>query len=919
MRYLIALLGLALILPRPAAAQAYDWRPVNRDTAGMIRAGQYDAARPIIEGALANCPNAVTSVEAGLCTAIFSENLSGVLEHQGDLADAEADLRKTVETRASVLPANDPLVGQAYAFLAQFYQRHGRRADEIASLQAAEAIARAGDPNRRSELARLLGVHAAALTALGKPAEALPLYQEAYDVSREATGPTSRDTLVAVGNLFNSQITAGQADVAIDKLSTVLASPDVGNYDPTQRAMLAGLLALQTSTTPRSKTALGFVEAALPDLDAGLVDDANASYTLLWGAARLNAGVGDAKRAVEQARRARDIATKTWGADSHAVSAVLRTEADADAALHDAPAGIARLTEAAAMLSGPQYGFDRVQVELQRGKLLLGAGRGAEAVADHLAVLGSPVVTDAAPATRAALLVLLGEDLVRLRAFDPGTKACVQATDVAAHEPSVARDYAVRALLCSGDAAVAQDRTAEALDAATRAHAALWAGMTAPAEPNRVTQLLIADLRSRALRDSGRNLDALPAYREELALAQKAYDVVWQATAWGQIADLQRLMRLYKDSEQSSLSGLEVLGDQNVPRVRGELLNNRALLAQLQGQPGRAVPLFEASLAQRRADPVPEPMPLATGERDLAAALQTLGRNREAGRHMDVAIDGYRAQGEKRIAYLVYALNRRETIAVAAGDPVRAESALRELLALQDPASDDANTTRLSLAGLLDNQAHRDEAAGLRDAALASATAKHGADSAEAVRIRVTQLASLRVSGQLTEAELGGWQCQDRAKGKHDVLLPCLMARVETALAGGADRQAAAFGAQALVEAETHWTRDGGTVVQALYLQARIQAALGDADAVIRLYDRIHGLSPDQGISRSWTDYGEGALLTQAGETTVGPAMLRLALKQAKDAHNAALAVAATGGLAGALEKTGRWEEAMGLWQGVLP
>ena len=30
-------------------------------------------------------------------------------------------------------------------------------------------------------------------------------------------------------------------------------------------------------------------------------------------------------------------------------------------------------------------------------------------------------------------------------------------------------------------------------------------------------------------------------------------------------------------------------------------------------------------------------------------------------------------------------------------------------------------------------------------------------------------------------------------------------------------------------------------------------------------------------------------------------------------------AVAATFGLAGQLEKTGRWEEAMGLWQGVLP
>ncbi|HEY4174450.1 MAG TPA: tetratricopeptide repeat protein, partial [Rhodopila sp.] len=386
---MIALFGLALILSHKAAAQAYDWRPVNRDTAGMIKSGQYEAARPIIEDALVKCANAVTPVEAGLCTAIFSENLSNVLEHQGDLAGAEADLHKMVDTRTSVLPANDPLVGQAYAFLEQFYQRHGRFADEIVALQAAEAIARAGGPTRRSELARLLQRHAVALTALGKPADALPLNQESYDVSRDATGPTSRDTLAALGNLFSSQIIAGQADSAIDKVSTVLASPDVGNYDPTQRAMLAGLLALQTSTTPRSKAALGLVEAALPDLDAGLVDDPNTSFTLLWGAARLNAGVGDARRAVELAHKARDIAVRTWGPDSHGVSNVLQTEAAADAVLRDFPAGIARLNDAAAMLSDQQYGLERVQVEVALGKMLSQAGRNAEAVEDHQVTLGS--------------------------------------------------------------------------------------------------------------------------------------------------------------------------------------------------------------------------------------------------------------------------------------------------------------------------------------------------------------------------------------------------------------------------------------------------------------------------------------------------------------------------------------------------
>jgi tetratricopeptide (TPR) repeat protein len=919
MRYLIALFGLALALPRPAAAQAYDWRPVNRDTAIMLRAGQYDAARPIIEGALASCPNAATLFEAGLCTAIFSENLSSVREHQGDLAGAEAALRKMLEVRASVLPANDPLMGQAHLFLALFYERQGRRTDEIASLQQAEAITRAGGPNRRSELVVLISHHAMALAALGKPAEALPLYQEAYDITREVKGPASRDALATLSNLFNGQIGAGLPDAAISQVSDVLASPDVGTFDPTQRALLAGELALQTSTTPRSKAALAFAEAALPDLDNGLVDDPDASFTLLRGASRLNAGVGDAKRAVELARRARRVAAEKWGPESYPVTNALRSEAEADAALRDFPEAIARLNEAAAMLDSPQLGFARVQIELDLGKVLSRAGRGAEAVTDHLAIIGSPAVADAIPMTKAAMLAQLGEDLVRLEAFEPGAKACGQATDLAAHEPLLSRDYAVKALLCSGNAALALGRADDALDAASRARTALWAGLAAPAEPSWVSQIQVTDLRARAFRDSGRNREALPAYQEQQALAHKAGDSGSEGSAWAQVAYVQRLMGLYKDSEQSSVTGLALLGDDGARRPRANLLYNRALLAVTLGRLADAVPFFEQALVLRRAEEVTEPLAIASGERDLASTLSTLGRNREAGRHMDVAIDGYSALGDKRISFLVVALNHRASIAVAAGDPKRAESALRELLPLQDPASDDANATRITLADLLDNQAHREEASGLRAEALASAIAKHGTDSAASVHIRLAQLAALRTAGRLAEAEVAAWQCVDRAKGLHDVLLPCLMARAETALATGSDRLAAEVGAQAVVEAETHWTRDGGTVIQALGLQARAEAALGDTDAVIRLYDRIHGLTPEQGAARGWTDFSEGRLLTQAGEPGIGQAMLKLALEQAKAAHNVGLAVAATGALAEQLEKTGNGQAAVVLWQAVLP
>jgi tetratricopeptide (TPR) repeat protein len=919
MRHLIALVGLALAVPHMAVAQSYDWRPVNHQTATMLRAGQYDAALPIVESALAECPNAATPVEAGLCSAIFSENLANVLEHRGDLGGAETNLRKTLAIRLSVLAANDPLIGQAHFFLALFYERQGRRVDEVASLLAAEAVARAGGLDRRSEFAGLLSRHAMALAALGKPADALKLYQEAHSIEETVGGPTSRNALVTLANLFTGQINAGFADAAIDAVSAVLASPDAGAFDPTQRALLAGKLALETSTTARSKAALAFAEAALPDLDNGLVTDPDASFTLLRGAARLNAALGDANRAVELARRSLDLAARTWGANSYPVTNALRSEADADAVRHDYPAAVLRLRQAAFLSDLLQLGFQRVQVEVELGRMQSRADHNGDAVADHLALIGSPILTGADPATRAAMLAMLGEDLVRLEAFEPGAKACGQATDLAARQPSIAKDYVVKALVCSGSAALALGRADEALEAANRAQTALWANVTAPAEPNRMTQVLIADLRARAFRDSGRNNQALPAYREELALAHKAGDPGSEGAVWVQIADVQRKMGLDKDADDSSVTGLALLGPDGAPRPRANLLNIRALVAVTLGRPADAVPLFQGSLALRRAEEVTEPLAIASGERDLAGTLSLLGRNGEAGRHMDVAIDGYRALGETRIPFLVVALNRRASIATAAGDPKRAKSALRELLPLQDPASDAANATRIALADLLDNQADRDGASRLRAEALAVATAQHGADSVAAVHIRLSVLASLRASGREAEAELAAWQCVDRAKGVHDVLLPCLMARAETASAAGSDRLAAEVGAQAVFEAETHWTKNGGTVLQALLLQARAEAALGDADAVIRLYDRIHGLAPGQGIARGWIDFGEGRLLTQAGEPVIGVAMLRLALDQAKRLHDGGLAVAATGGLAERLDGSGKGQEAVGLWAAMLP
>jgi tetratricopeptide (TPR) repeat protein len=88
---------------------------------------------------------------------------------------------------------------------------------------------------------------------------------------------------------------------------------------------------------------------------------------------------------------------------------------------------------------------------------------------------------------------------------------------------------------------------------------------------------------------------------------------------------------------------------------------------------------------------------------------------------------------------------------------------------------------------------------------------------------------------------------------------------------------------------------------------------------VVRLYDRIHVLTPGQGSNRGWTDFGEGRLLMQAGETSIGLPMLQLSLDQANRLHDTGLAVAATGILAEHLVDTGRGRQAIAMWDAVLP
>lgn len=924
MRFLIIIMGLLLAAPRIATAEAgpadvFDWRPVQQQTAALADDAGFRTALPTVQKSLDRCPRAVSALEAALCTAAFSGDLAAIREHEGNLPAAEAALRQALTVRLDAMPPNDPRIAEAHAQLALFFERHARPAEEAASLVAAEAIVAANGPAYQPELAALMTRHARALEVLGRAAEAADLYHKSYAIIRAIDGPLSRGSLITLGNWFSGQVNAGAPEAAEQEVVALLGSPDAGMIDPDQRALLTGKLALSVNGAARSKAVLAFAQSALPDLDNGLVTDADATFALLDGAARLQAAVGDPNQAVVLALRALNVAAAHWGPDSIPAATALRTEAAADAARHDSAAAVARLSEAAAMLRAPNLLIPRTRVEVELGQQLALTGQRDQAIAGHIALAEAGAVTEAPVAVRASVLTLIGQDLVRLGAAGRGAAMCGRAADLTVGISDLPAEYAVRAWLCVGNAADIQGHFAEAGNAARRVRTLLWQGVAAPAEPGAEFRIQAADLLARSAQGLGRNAEALDAYRDEEAIAAKAGDAVSQGAVLSRIALVQRQMGALDDSDRTSIEALRLLGVDGPSGPRADSLNNRALVAAAQGRLADAVPLFQASLTLRRRQPQMDPLALAAEERDLAAALETTGHNAEAGRHMDAAIDGFRALGPGRVAWLTVALDRRAAIAAASGDPARAESALRELVSLRDPASDEAAASQVALADLLDNLGRRTEAAALRARARAIVVARHGADSAETLRQLLTELASLRSAGHLAEAEAVVGACDGRTGMPSDIVLACLIAGAENDLDAGRVRDAAVTAGKAVTEAETGWTQDNSKLIQALMLRINAAAAAGDGDGVLRLFDRVHRLAPDHGPDRGWTDIAEGRTLIQAGQPDIGVPILRLALRQAVALGDARMAVAATGTLADHVLGTGRGREAIDLWQAVLP
>jgi tetratricopeptide (TPR) repeat protein len=629
----------------------------------------------------------------------------------------------------------------------------------------------------------------------------------------------------------------------------------------------------------------------------------------------MNTKLGRPDRAVALARRAQALSAATWGKASFAVSDALRREAEAEAARHDFTTAIDRLNEATAMLTAPSVLLARAQLEVDRGGYLLRAGRRDEATAGHLALVDSPALAQAGPVTRATVLDLLGESLLRLEAFDAAGKLCEQSvsTVVSLTDQAI---LSARAHFCLGTAQLRQQHAADALVTADQAHTALWSAMLRQTgvEPPLPLQQLILQLKAHALGDTGRGNEALVVLRESVDLARRIGDAGAEADIWADIAVQQRKMRLYADASISSSNGLAVLGPDGNPLRRANLLENQALIAVALGRPADALPLYPQVLALRRADPDPEYLAVASTEREFAAALSTAGRNQEAVGHADAAIELSRGLGPARRDFLIAALAWRVSLATSLGELQQADASTRELLTLLDPTTTDAAQTRLLLASLMDGQARRAEAEALRAETVAAMTVRFGAASAEVMRTRLAGLSWLRASGRMVEAEATVRDCIASAATTADLMLPCLLAAAETALEAGAFRDAAGHSAHAVSEIETHWEQNGASLLSALNLQARTTAALGDVGGLIRLYDRIHDIASLQGLNPTWIDLEYTQLLIQAGEAKAALPALRRVLEGAGKANDSALVMTATATLAEQIIATGAGEDAIALW-----
>jgi tetratricopeptide (TPR) repeat protein len=902
---------------KPPSKPVFYWRPLNYQNAQILRAGNYAVALPYVENGLKSCPDAVDAREAALCEAIYSENRGEIREHLGDLKGAEADFTVLIKRRADVLPPLDPLNAEALQYRAAFFDRQKRWADENNDLLGAEKIYRTMGPAQRPLIASTETRRAYLLIRLNRGADAIPLFQDAYALYRDAKGPADRSTMIAVNVLYHNLRNQGRSDESMRLAEDVLHSDQIDHYDPDERARLAANYAFDANTPSRQKNAQTYAEAALAFYQSQEKPKPDILVLLETNLARLDVKTGDAKKAATLAQQGLVLAVTTWGPQSNWTLEALLAGGDAQAALGHYDDALAQLDSASILLQRLNNVLPLANNEVTRGKILSKAGRNTEAIKSHQAMAEQIADGDATRAMKAGALSVIGDDLSRMSAV-AALWTCEQAVTLGDGTPNLDFSYLVNALLCQANGLTAMGRADQAFPLIEKAQAIVTAraGRQAGAEVTLMWQNIV-------LLAQGKALYALKRYDEDIAVLRERLKIKQQIEPEAaplvllDIAIVAREAHHYPEALDAVSQGLTALGDTGPASARISLLQQRAYTDGATNDTQGAVQAYETILTLRRAEP--DQSAIASAERDLGGALAKSGQLDASNRHLDEAIDIFRSLGPSHKGYLRTALNMRAVNANRQHDFAREETELREMLPLYAADSTEADGARLALANVLDALARHTEAGRLRTEAVAAVVHRFGADSAETMRTRLSELPWLRATGRYAEAHAILRDCLTSSEKLETIRLACLDAAAETALQEGAFRTAAGYGDQALAFVEDHWEQYNNYLEDTLIRRARAAAGMGDSEGLVRFYDRIHDISARTPVARGWVDETFIRLLVQAGKPGNAEPIEDRVLDQARQSNNTGLIVAVINLRADHLIDIGAATQVEAVWSPVLP
>ncbi len=200
-------------------------RSINQLAVLLSKAGQLDAAEPLIEEALTSARRELdqTNQEQYAITLTALHNYGSLLVGRGHHTEAEAVLRDALAARRRLLGTDHPDTILTLSTLGVLLQDLERMDEAVAmqreALEVRQRVLGEPHPHTLEAINNLAGT----LYQTGRPVEALALYDRALGLSRQTRGDEHPDTLLLINNRAYLLKSLGRFDEALDQFSEVVA------------------------------------------------------------------------------------------------------------------------------------------------------------------------------------------------------------------------------------------------------------------------------------------------------------------------------------------------------------------------------------------------------------------------------------------------------------------------------------------------------------------------------------------------------------------------------------------------------------------------------------------------------------------------------------------------------------------------